>query len=853
MDTRRDFLKKGALLSGALGVSQLLPASIQRAISIDPTPGSTFMDAEHVVILMQENRSFDHCFGTLQGVRGYNDPRAITLPDKNLVWLQKDAAGKTYAPFRFDIKDTKITWMGSTPHNRSSQVDAFNEGKYDRWLIAKQSHDKKYASVPLTLGHYCREDIPFHYALADAFTICDQNFCSAMTSTNPNRLFFWTGTIRDQQKEGAEAYIRNLGNWRINHLKFDTFPERLTKEGINWKFYQNEIDTGGGFTGDERAWLANFGCNPLEWFNSYGVKFAPRYVKSLRSRIKKLPDEIAEMKSKLKNVSAEDNSYKKLTAAISKKEEVLSEAQKELTEFTPENFEKLSKQQKELFDSAFTTNKDDPDYHSIEALNYNDGSKKRKVMVPKGDVLHQFRKDVDSGKLPTVSWIAGAQNFSDHPSAPWYGLLYVSEVLDILTKNPEVWKKTIFIMTYDENDGYYDHVPPFVAPDPYNPLTGKCSEGLDTRLEYIPLKEELDRGISKKHARSGPVGLGFRVPLIVASPWSRGGNVCSQVFDHTSTLQFLEEFLNKKYKKSITETNISSWRRMITGDLTTVFQQHVPESPTKLPFLEKTPFIESINNAKFKKDPEDFTPLTAEQIQSINQSPAKSPHMSHQEPGVRPARALPYELYADGQLSPDKKSIQIVLKAGNKILRDKSVGAPFNINFPTKYLQEKNNQQVYEARGYSSYGIKPGDTLTDSWPIEKFENEQYHLQVNGPNGFLRELSGNQMDPAIAITCDYELAKGFNKKATGNLTLSLKSQDTAAHTIQIKDNAYKKAMIKKTISPGNVHEIKIDLSKSHQWYDFTVSIDGENRFKRRYAGHVETGKASFTDPYMGGVA
>ncbi len=78
---------------------QVLPASIARAMAINPAPGSTWRDAEHVVFLMQENRSFDHTYGSLQGVRGFNDPRAITLPNKNKVWLQTNAAGETYAPF----------------------------------------------------------------------------------------------------------------------------------------------------------------------------------------------------------------------------------------------------------------------------------------------------------------------------------------------------------------------------------------------------------------------------------------------------------------------------------------------------------------------------------------------------------------------------------------------------------------------------------------------------------------------------------------------------------------------------------------------------------------------------------
>ena len=105
MDNRREFIKKATLLSGGAGLLHSLPDSIQRAISIDPAVGSTFYDAEHVVILMQENRSFDHCYGTLQGVRGFSDPRAITQPDNNLVWLQKNAKGEAFIPFRLNIRD----------------------------------------------------------------------------------------------------------------------------------------------------------------------------------------------------------------------------------------------------------------------------------------------------------------------------------------------------------------------------------------------------------------------------------------------------------------------------------------------------------------------------------------------------------------------------------------------------------------------------------------------------------------------------------------------------------------------------------------------------------------------------
>lgn len=224
------------MLSGAAGVSWAVPESLKRAALINPEPGSTYMDAEHVVILMQENRSFDHCFGTLQGVRGYNDPWAITQPNGNKVWLQSGKEGHTCAPFRFDIDDTKITWMGSIPHTCHSQIDAWNHGKHDGWIDAKHSGHQKYAPIPLTMGHYSREDLPFNYAMADAFTICDHNFCSLLGPTRPNRLFLFTGTNRSAKNGDARPILENEG---VYHWK--TMPEWLEENDVSWRIYQNDI------------------------------------------------------------------------------------------------------------------------------------------------------------------------------------------------------------------------------------------------------------------------------------------------------------------------------------------------------------------------------------------------------------------------------------------------------------------------------------------------------------------------------------------------------------------------------------------------------------------------------------
>src|SRR5665213_1992778 len=169
MQSRRNFIKSAAMLTGAAGAAAGIPASVAKAFAIAPDPGTTWADAKHIVILMQENRSFDHALGTLQGVRGFNDPRAIRQANGNSVFVQTDAFGNSFAPWRLDIKDTKITWMGSIPHSRDSQVDAWNEGQYNHWIDAKRSHNHIYSQVPITMGHYTREDLPFYYSLADAF------------------------------------------------------------------------------------------------------------------------------------------------------------------------------------------------------------------------------------------------------------------------------------------------------------------------------------------------------------------------------------------------------------------------------------------------------------------------------------------------------------------------------------------------------------------------------------------------------------------------------------------------------------------------------------------------------------
>lgn len=812
MDTRREFLKKAALLSGSAGLAGVLPPSIQKALAIDPAPGTTFLDAEHVVLLMQENRSFDHAYGSLRGVRGFNDPRAIHLPNGNPVWLQTDAKGHTYAPFRLDIKGTKATWMHSLPHSWENQVDARNNGHYNRWLEAKHSGNKAYYDMPLTLGYHTREDIPFYYALADAFTICDQHFCSSLTGTTPNRLYFWTGTIRPEPKPDAQAKVWNGDADDQTMVSWPTFPEKLEAAGISWKVYQNEISVGVGFKDEEDSWLANFGDNPLEYFTQYNARLSANHIAFLQKEANAL------------QVQLDQNTDGNKTATIQQALEQVHAAQKL---YTAEAYNALSQTEKNLHEKAFSTNRNDPHYHEVTKLQYDDNGTPRELMIPKGDVLHQFREDVKNGQLPTVSWIVAPENFSDHPSAPWYGSWYLSEVMDILTQNPEVWKKTIFVLTYDENDGYFDHVPPFVAARPNAPETGYASAGISTAVEYV-MKDQ--QSSSLEDTREHAIGLGYRVPLVIASPWSRGGYVNSQVFDHTSSLQFLEKFLLHKTGKPVAADNISTWRRTVAGDLTSTFRPYNGEKIPALQYLEKNAFIEGIHKAQFKDLPHDYVALDEKQVANIQQAPAFHALLPRQEKGTRPACALPYHIFADGNYNAAQQQFEISFQAGKS-----SVGVPFNVyayNVKTDKLQVRD------------YAVTPGDALPDNWKRSLFDNGAYLLHVHGPNGFFRAYEGGNDIPALKITTAYQ--------TNGNIVLQFTNSGSKALQLTVTDKSYQGGQKHTTLAAGAHSQLVWELAQTHGWYDLAVAAAGFNGFAQRYAGHVENGKPSSSDPLMGGL-
>lgn len=791
MFSRREFLQAAAALGSSTALTGSLPDSILRAVAINPDPGTTFLDAEHIVVLMQENRSFDHAYGALQGVRGFRDPRPPLAADGDPVWFQKGKDGKVVPPFRLKMDDTNVTWIGGTPHSWPDQVDARNNGRYDKWLTAKARRD----NFPMTMGFFNREDIPFYYALADAFTVCDYAFCSSLTGTTPNRLYLWSGTIRESSKHPAR--VQNGDTDYQDEAAWPTYPERLEKAGISWKIYQNEISLDTGLVGEEDAWLSNFTDNPIEWFSQYKVRFSPKRRERVAKLIEETGRRISDLQGRLASLSGTD--LEKARKDLQSAEASLKSLRQEQAEYTEEAWNRLSQSQRAIHEKAFCDNRVDPEYRTLVDHVYDDEGTERRMKVPAGDVLAQFRADVKDGKLPAISWLVAPEKFSDHPGSAWFGAWYLSEALNILTTDPEVWKKTIFILCYDENDGFFDHIPPFIAPHPDRPETGKASADIDTETE-----------ISKEHGRDHSIGLGYRCPLVIVSPWSRGGCVNSQVFDHASVLLLMEKWLAGK-GTPVPEPNISKWRRTVCGDLTSAFRPYKGEKISLPKFVDSTENLERIHKASFSPRPTSPEGLDLAEM-------AKFDLAALQEKGTRPSCPLPYELEASIELTPEGGLIKVA--AGKKRFGEKSAGGAFNV------------YSYGSSFAYRAYTVTPGDSLTDLLPV----SPSAHIRIDGPNGFLRELKG---DKAASFT-----AKMSSDRSEAVLTL--KNVSSAEILVELSDPSYGAKLKPIKLKAGESKVVRHNVAKSQRWYDL-IAKSGDVAY--RFAGRIEDGTWSTSDPAM----
>jgi phospholipase C len=260
MIARRRLLQGGAALAGAALVRSLGPVAATAA----PASGS-LRDIDHFIFLMKENRSFDHYFGMLRGVRGFDDARAMTLPDGRPVFAQADREDRRRVlPFRLDTHRTDAQRMQQLDHSWRAQHESWHGGKMDLWIPAHRAEDG--AAAPLTMGHFARADIPYYYALADAFTICDSYHSSVMGPTHPNRYYAMSATIDPDGRHGGPA-VDNIPR----DYSWETYPERLERAGISWRIYHD---------------LDDFGCNVVKYFTQY--RTAPRrsalYENALKNR-----------------------------------------------------------------------------------------------------------------------------------------------------------------------------------------------------------------------------------------------------------------------------------------------------------------------------------------------------------------------------------------------------------------------------------------------------------------------------------------------------------------------------------------------------------------------------------------
>ncbi|MEU8060626.1 phosphocholine-specific phospholipase C [Microbispora bryophytorum] len=715
--SRRNFLGTAAAVTGAAAVGAALPnasataATTQKKPGHPPKPYGDIRDIKHVVVIMQENRSFDHYFGALKGVRGFGDRSTIVLPGGKTIWEQPKtltAGADTQYPWR--LSGAK-TWSGATPpsaelgaanyggtsHGWTDQHGAWYGGLMNGWYYAKGG--------PTTLGYLDRRDLPFHYALADAYTVGDAYHCSVLSATGPNRTFLWGGTINADHKHGSfTAY--DGGDERGKFLPWESYAETLQAAGVSWRVYQCADD---------------YGDNGLEYFNTFakldptqGGTAAPGDV-YYDNGVKNVPEPATGLSGNADN----------LIAAI--------------------------------------------------------------------------RADVLGGTLPQVNWVVNNQFFSEHPvTAPSNGAYFLRGVLEALNADPDVFNSTLVIINYDENDGQFDHVPPPV------PAPGEADEFVSGTMAAYGVTEPL------------PVGLGFRVPLILISPWTRGGWVTSEVSDHTSVIQFIEKWTSALGKPAVSP-NISDWRRKVCGDLTTAFDFEkpvygMPDLPETGPLIPETR----------------YTPLPGDNT------------MPTQEEGTKRARPLPYQPNANltgftGAVAnlTFSNEAPFVTKASHFAVYNNRAGLPTLAQYPAAFPGQYTVAAKSTLSGTGAVGSSADDTA-------------YDITVTGPNRFLRRFVGDVTTAGkdLVVEADY-----YDGKSTKNpkLKLWLRNNGDTRVTFTITHNNYSsgKPQTVKVNAHGKEAWTVNPVKESDGWYDVTVTADNDGGWSQRFVGHIETGEASVT--------
>ncbi|GAB2718824.1 phosphocholine-specific phospholipase C [Nocardia thraciensis] len=683
--SRRHLFGSAITLAAGSATMSLLPPSLHRAMAAPVPPGG--MGAiEHVILLMQENRSFDHYFGSLRGVRGFSDAAPLRLRNGASVFRQPTSTpNEAVLPFSLrqaaaqaGRPDTDIQYLDSLNHEWNGSTAAWARGWWDGWIPAKTA---------ATMTYYERRDLPLHYELADTFTLCDAYHCSLFGGTNPNRNYFFTGTTGYEPGTDRRAVDNDAYDGAHPGYDWTTYPERLEAADISWQIYQ-EWD--------------NFTDNPVEYFAPF---------KRIGAKL-------------LAEVDGGFPTTEKFYEAL--REKPPEERQRLLAQLSAARA-KLSPDELSLFDRAMYRSEPDT-------------------------LLRRVAADIEARRLPKVSWLVPPERYSEHPSGSTplgsAGLIY--QLLDIVASDPETWSKTAIFINFDENDGYFDHVASPVPPEPGEDwYDGKA------------------------------IGLGPRVPMTVVSPWTIGGFVDSEVFDHTSVLRFLEHWTG------VREPNISEWRRTVCGDMRSVFDFASAGEPPRL--AEPAPVSQPVGRWK--------------------PSPPQRQALPEQEPGARPARPLPYQPAVSATLS--KSTLEITLTNSG------AASAHFAI-YP------------FGGEAATPRHLDVSDEQTEKFTVDGV----YDLSIQGPNRFWFELRGTAGGRASRV-------ETTTAPTGSDLKLTLTNHADRSVALVATPLRYNGARQRIDLVAGGA--LVLDWPTRNGWYDIELTAPRDPDFRRRITGRVENGQ------------
>ncbi|MEV6005993.1 alkaline phosphatase family protein [Streptomyces sp. NPDC051976] len=665
--SRRRFLQGTGVAAGALALSGIAGtgrgyAATESRHGLPKGFRGDMSDLKHVVILMQENRSTDHYFGTFPGIRGLNDKQALRFQDGTTVFQQKDSGGNIVTP-----KEDDGTW--GNDHGAWGDV---NHRKWDLWV----NHNG--ASC---MNHHSDAYMGFYHSVAAQYTIADQYFCSEFGPTDPNRKYLWSGTANSETGNTDESnYSR----------PWITVAEQLQQSGIDWRLYSD--NSGNGRQGYVSSWIGDYGDNELKYFKGFDPE----------------------------GLSADDPKLQPGTGLIWRG------------------------------NAAYYSGTTSPNNDSDANLDA---------------VLKDFHDACQPGAqhpLPAVSWIVAPYGWSEHPGADsLHGERYVKKVLDILQGNPDIWDHTLFILNYDENDGKFDHVlPPWPEP-----------------------------GTAREYNGDYPLGLGARVPMLLVSPWSRGGYVASEVFDHTSTIKFLEVWaahLGKPFRSP----NISDWRRSIAGDLTSA-----------LDFAHPRP------------GPATFSDPLAEQPVTIT-----ADHM----------KARPLSFHPHATLTEDRK-------AGTVTATMTLGGGPYGKAvsfqvFPDKHLPFSN----------TPFTVTAGEPREYTWDATATDG-QYAFSIYCNDGFVRSFAGQVPPPGkpegALPRVGAALLRGEHTRKDAHLKLTLHNDGTKPVRYTLAAHDYRGGTRTVTVHGGRSQVV---MWPTHNgYYDVVLTVDTDSAWTQRYAGRIAT--------------